>query len=173
MVLLCILATFSQYLLLLLGPYHFCTLLSPSLHEIFPWYLYVFLKRSLVFPILLSSSIFLSSSSFFLHWSLGKAFLFLCYSLELWIQWVYISFSPLSFTSFLFSTICKPSSDNHFAFVHFFSLGMVLIPVSYTVSQTSVPSSSGTLSIRSNPLNLLSLPLYNCKGFDLGHTWMA
>ena len=34
--LLCILATSSYYLLLLLGPYHFCPLLRPSLHEIFP-----------------------------------------------------------------------------------------------------------------------------------------
>ena len=39
-VLLCILATSSQYLLLLLGPYHFCHLLWPSLHGIFPWYLW-------------------------------------------------------------------------------------------------------------------------------------
>ena len=38
-VLLCILATSSLYLLLLLGPYHFCPLSSPSLHEMFPWYL--------------------------------------------------------------------------------------------------------------------------------------
>ena len=36
---LCILATSSQYLLFLLGPYHFCPLLWPSLHEMFPWYL--------------------------------------------------------------------------------------------------------------------------------------
>ena len=36
---LCILATSSYYLLLLLGPYHFCPLSSPSLHEMFPWYL--------------------------------------------------------------------------------------------------------------------------------------
>ena len=36
-VLLCILATSSSYLLLLLGPYHFCPLLSPSLHEMFHW----------------------------------------------------------------------------------------------------------------------------------------
>ena len=43
---------------------------------------------------------------------------------------------------------------------------MVLIPVSCTTSRTSVHSSSGTLSIRSNPLNL-SLPLYSHKGFDL------
>ena len=38
-VLLCILATSSWYLLILLGPYHFCPLSSPSLHEMFPWYL--------------------------------------------------------------------------------------------------------------------------------------
>ena len=34
-VLLCILATSSYYLLFLLGPYHFCPLLSPSLHDMF------------------------------------------------------------------------------------------------------------------------------------------
>ena len=43
---------------------------------------------------------------------------------------------------------------NHFAFLHFFFLGMVLLPVFCTMSQTSIYSSSGTLSIRSNPLNL-------------------
>ena len=37
-------------------------------------------------------------------------------------------------------------SDNHFAFLHFFFLGMVLITASCTMSQTSVNSSSGTLS---------------------------
>ena len=36
---LCILATSSLYLLLLLGPYCFCPLLCPFLHEMFPWYL--------------------------------------------------------------------------------------------------------------------------------------
>ena len=38
-VFLCILSTSSSYLLLLLGPYHFCPLLCLSLHKIFPWYL--------------------------------------------------------------------------------------------------------------------------------------
>ena len=37
--LLCILATFSQSLLLLLGLYHFDPLLCPFSREIFPWYL--------------------------------------------------------------------------------------------------------------------------------------
>ena len=36
--LLIVMASF-QYLLLLLRPYHFCPLSSPSLHEMFPWYL--------------------------------------------------------------------------------------------------------------------------------------
>ena len=49
-------------------------------------------------------------------------------------RWVYISFSPLLFVSFLFSAICKASSDSYFAFLHFFSIGMVLIPVSCTMS---------------------------------------
>ena len=53
-------------------------------------------------------------------------------------KWEYLSFCPLPFTSLLFTTICKASSDNHFAFLHFFSMGMVLIPVSCTMSRTSV-----------------------------------
>ena len=36
----------------------------------------------------------------------------------------------------LFTAICKASSDSHFAFLHFFLLGMVLIPVSCRMSQT-------------------------------------
>ena len=58
------------------------------------------------------------------------------------------------FTSLLFTAICKASSHSHFALLHFFSMGMVLIPVSCTISWTSFHSSSGTLSIRSRPLNL-------------------
>ena len=129
----------------------------------------IFLKRSLVFPILLVSSISL-------HWSLRKAFLFLL--AILWnsaFKWVYLSFSPLPLASLLFTAIYKASadnhfaffplasllfaaiykasSDNHFAFLHFFFLGMVLIPASRTISRNSVHRSSGTLSIRSNPLN--------------------
>ena len=50
-----------------------------------------------------------------------------CYSLKLCIQMDLSSFSPLAFTSLLFSAICKASSDNHFAFLHFFFLGIVMI----------------------------------------------
>ena len=97
-------------------------------------------KRSLVFPILLFSCISL-------HWSLREVFISLL--AILWnsaFKCVYLSFSPLPLASLFFSALCKASSDNHFAFLHFFFLGMILIPASYTVSRTSVHSSSGTLS---------------------------
>ena len=77
-----------------------------------------------------------------------------CCSLELSVQMSIFSFSPLPLTSLLFSALCKASSDNHFGVLHLFFLGMVLIPVSCTVSPTSAYSSSGTLSIRSNLFNL-------------------
>ena len=95
-VVLCILATSSQCLLLLLGPYHLCPLLCPFLHEVFLWYL-IFLKRSLVFPILFFSPISL-------HWSLRKAFLPVL--AILWnsaFKGVYLSFFSFNFrfSSFL------------------------------------------------------------------------
>ena len=108
----------------------------------------IFLKRSLVFAILLFSSVSL-------HWSLRKAFLSLL--AILWnsvFKWLYLSFSPLLFTSLLFIAICKDSSDRQFAFLHFFFTEMVLIPVSCTMSWTSIHSSSVILSITSSPLNL-------------------
>ena len=108
----------------------------------------IFLKRSLVFPILLFFSISLP-------WLLRKAFLSLLGIL--WnsaFKWVYLSFSPLLVASLPFTAICKVSSDSHFAFLHFFFLGMILIPVFCTMSQISIHSSSGTLSITSSPLNL-------------------
>ena len=126
----------------------------------------IFLKRSLVFAILFFSSISL-------HWSLSKAFVYLFDILWNYaFRWTYLSFSPLPFTSLLFTAICKAFPDNHFAFLHFFFLGMVLITSSCTMSWTSVHSSSGTLSDLI-PRIYFSFPLYNHKGFDLGHIWMV
>jgi len=100
-------------------------LLCPSLHEIFPW--------------LITEEGFLISS---------------CYSLELCIQMLIsflfsFAFHLSSFHSYLYGLPRQPV-----CFLHFFSMGMVLIPVSCTMSRTSFHSSSGTLSIRSRPLNL-------------------
>ena len=117
----------------------------------------------------ISSLSILLFSSISLHWSLKKTFLALLDIIcNAAFKWVYLSFSPLPFTSLLFTAICKASSDNHFASLHFFLSRMVLIPVSYTMSQTSVLGSSGTLS-NLIPWIHLSFPLYNRKGFYLGH----
>ena len=65
-------------------------------------------------------------------------------------------FSFLLCLSLLFSIIYKAPSDIPFAFLHFFTpLGMVLVINSYTMLQTSVHNSLGTVSTRSSPLNLL------------------
>ena len=56
-----------------------------------------------------------------------------------------------------------PASGNHFAFLRFFFLGMILITAFCTMSWTSVYSSSGTLDLI--PRIYLSLPLFNHKGF--------
>ena len=120
----------------------------------------VFLKRSLVFPILLFSSISL-------HCSLKKAFLSLLD--VLWnsaFSWVYLSLSPLHFASLVFLDICKTSSGNHFAFLHFFFLafGHHLL---YNVTNLC------PLFLRHSIYQIwiyLSSPQYNYKGFDLGHT---
>ena len=109
---------------------------------IFPWNVplvsLIFLMRSLVFSILCFS-------------------LFLCIEFWGWVSYLpslffgtlpsdgYIFPFHLAFHfSFLFLAICKASSDNHFAFLHFFFLGMVLITASCTISLTSIHRSSGT-----------------------------
>ena len=136
-------SVYSCYLLISSASVMSLPLLS-CIQPIFAWNVplvsLIFLKRSLVFPILLFSSISL-------HWLLKKAFLSLL--AILWnsaFRCLYLSFSPLPFTSLLFTAICKASSDKCFAFLHFFFLGMVLIPISYTISWTSLHSSSGTLA---------------------------
>ena len=120
-----------------------------------------FLKRSPVFPILLFSSI-----SF--HWSLRKAFLYLI--AILWnsaFKWVYLfsfTFYLSSFLSYLWGLFRWT-----FCFLHVFFLRVVLNTASCTMSWTFVHNSLGTLSDLT-PWIYLSLPLYNCKGFNLGHS---
>ena len=78
----------------------------PFIESIFAWNVplvsLIFLKRSLVFPILLFSSISL-------HWSLRKAFLPLL--AILWnsaFKWIYLCFSPLFFASFFSQLFVRP-----------------------------------------------------------------
>ena len=128
--------------------YHFLSFIVPIFKQNIPLVSPVFLKRSLVFPLLLFSSSFI-------HCSLKKSFLSL-YAV-LWksaFSWAYVFLSPLLFASLLSLAICKASSDNHFAFLLFIFLGMVLFSASCTKLWTSVHSSSGTLFTSSNLLNL-------------------
>ena len=92
----------------------------------------------------------LSHSIVFLHALITEeGFLILpCYCLELCFQMG---------ISFLFSDICKPPSNKHFAFLHFFFLWMDLITACYKLSRTSIRSSSSILSIKSHPLTTLPL----------------
>ena len=116
----------------------------------------IFLKKSLVFTILLSSLLF---SSISLHCSVWKAFLSVL--TILWhsaFRWVYLSFSPLQYTMEYYSAITKNSFESvlmrwmklepiiqsasllfsdifktpqrkffFFSFLHFFLFGMILI----------------------------------------------
>ena len=95
-----------------------------------------FLKRSLVFPILL-----ISSNSLYCSFK-NANFSFLAILWKSAFIWVYLSLSPLPFASLLFSAICEASSDNHFVFLHLLFQGMVLFTTSCTMLRTSVPSSS-------------------------------
>ena len=101
-----------------------------------------FLKSSLVFPILLFSSISL-------HWSLRKGFLISpCYSLELYIQMGISFLFSFALASLLYLTLfVRPPQTAILRFLHFFFLlGKVLITASCTMSWISVHSSSVTLS---------------------------
>ena len=145
-------SVYSCYLFLISSASVRCIPFLSFIEPIFAWNVplvsLIFLKRSLVFLILLFSYI----SLLFSHKKTFSSFLFILWNSA--FKWVYLSFSPLPFASLLSSAICKASSGNHFAFLHFFFLGMVLITNSCTMLQTSVHISLGTLSIRYNPLNL-------------------
>ena len=78
-----------------------------------------------------------------------------CYSLELCIQMLISFLFVLCFALLFFSPLFVMTAQKAILlFCIFFSHGMVLIPVSCTLSRSSFHSSSGTLSIRSRPLNL-------------------
>ena len=137
---------FVQFFHVFLPPFLniFCFCYIPTILSfivlIFAWNIplasLIFLKRSLVFSILLFSSISL-------HWSLRKAFLSLL--AILWnsaFKWVYLSFSRLFFSQLFL----RPLQTTILLFAFVFSLGIFLISVSCTMSWFSIHSSSGTLS---------------------------
>ena len=78
----------------------------------------IFLKRSLAFPVLLFSPI---SSMITEEGFLNSP----CYSFKLCILMGISFLFSFAFCFSPFTAICKASSDNHFAILHFFFLGMV------------------------------------------------
>ena len=106
-----------------------------------------FLEEIASLPILLFSSISL-------HWPLRKAFFSLL--AILWnsaFKWVYLSFSSFLWLLFFSQLFLRPPQTAILLLCISF-WAMVLISVSCTMSETSVHSSSGTLSIGSSPLNI-------------------
>ena len=108
--------------------------------------------------------VFCITGRFFTIWATGKFLLFLCIvhlrrppylSLLFFGTLLQLGISfPFSLAFHSSSLLSYSSSDNHLASLHFFFLWMILVTASCTMFRTSVHSSSGTLSIRSSPLNL-------------------
>ena len=149
----------SWYLLLLLDPYNICALLCPSLYEMFPWYHY-FSWRDLwsfpfyCFPLSLCTD----------HW--GR----LSYLCAILWNSAFKSIFPflLCFLLLLFSQLfIRPPQTTILPFCISFSWWWSWSP--HPVQCHKLPSIvlqalclSGLI-----PWIYLSLPLYNCKSFDL------
>ena len=145
--------------------------LLPIIVLIFAWNIplvsLIFLKKSLVFPILLFSSISL-------HWSLKKAFLSLLAFLGTRHSNGYIFPILLCLSLLFFSQLfVRPRRTTILPFCISFSWGWSW---SLPLVQCHKPLSIVLRALCLSDLICgiyLSLPLYNCKGFDLGHTWMV
>ena len=99
----------------------FLSFILPTFAWNIPLVSLIFLKRSLVFPILLFSSICL-------HWSLRKAFLSLLAILQnSAFKWVYLSFSPLPALLFFSQLFVRPPQTTILPFAFLF-LGDGLYP---------------------------------------------
>ena len=126
----------------------------------------IFLKRPLVFPSLLFSSISL-------HWSLRKAFL--SFSLLFFGTLhsdIYLSFLPLPLASLLFSTICNACSENQFAFYISFPWRWFWLPPPVQCYEPLPIVLQAFCVSDLIPWIYVSLPLYNLIR-DLSHNWMV
>ena len=142
-------SVYSCYLffisLLLLGLYHFCPLLCPSLHEMFPWYLqFSWRDLSLSHSIVFFCIIHLSRPSY----------LSLLFSGTLHSDWYIFPFLLCLSLLFFSQLFVRPPQTTTLPSLTFFFFQMVLVTASCTVLQTSIHISSGTLSTKSKPLNL-------------------
>jgi len=162
---------YACYLFLIYSPSVRSVQFLSFIEPIFAWNVssvsIILLKRSLVFPILFFPSIFFCIG----HWG-RLSYLSLQFFGTLHSR-VYLSFSPLPFASLLFTAVCMASSENHFAFLHFFFLGMGLsLPPVQCHKSPSIVLQALCLSDLI-PWIYFPLPLYNCKGYGLGQAWLV
>ena len=129
-----------------------------------PFVSLIFLKRLLVFPILLFS-LFLCID----HWG-RLSYLSLIFFGTLYSNGYIFPFLLCLSLLFFSQLFIWPPQTTILPFCFCF-LGMVLNTASCTISQPSVHNSSGTL-LDLIPWIYLSLPLYDHNGFYLDHTWM-
>ena len=109
--------------LLLLGPYCFCSLSCPFLHEMFPWYLQFYERNVWSFP-----SYCFALLLCIVHWSV--TYLALLFSGTLHSVGYIFPFSlALCFSSFL----CCVKPPQATSFFHFFFFVMVLVTVACTI----------------------------------------
>ena len=120
----------------------------------------------LISPIFLKRYLSLSHSIVFLyffivHWRKPYLFFLFCVTLH---SVDYICPLLLCLALFFPSAICKASSDNHFAFLHYFFFGIILVIASCTVLWNSVHWSSGNPVLPCLiPWIYSSPPLYNLR----------
>ena len=141
-------SVYSCYLLLIssasVRSILFLSFIVPVIAWNFPLVSLIFLKRSLICPILLFSSI-----SF--HWSLRKGFL--CLLAILWncaFRWMYLSFSPSPLfyffsQQFVNKSIEQPCGEDDTVFILHFEIwfnGVWLIAHNHTMSSTHKPRST-------------------------------
>ena len=115
----------------------------------------IFLKRSLVFPFY-CFLLFLYTD----HWGRLSYLSLLFFGTMHSDGYIFphlLFFLLLSFSQLF----VRPPQTAILLLLHFFFMGMILIPVSHPRSWISVHSSSGTLSVRSSPLNLFLTPMNN------------
>ena len=147
------------YLLLLFGPYQFCPLLSPSLYEC-----------SLGISHFLEEISSLTHSIVFLYFfALITEEALLSLLVILWnsaFKWEYLSFSPLLFTSLLSPLFVSPPQAAILLFSFFFlGWSWSLSPVQCHEPPFIVHQALCLWDLV--PYICFSLPLYNCRGFDL------
>ena len=145
----------------------FLSFLSPSLHEIFPWYLRMSWRDLYSFPFY-CFPLFLCID----HWG-RLSYLSLLFFGTLNSNGYIFPFLLCFWLLFFSQLFVRPHQTAILLFCISFSWGWswYLSPI-----QCHEPPSIVNQALCLSdliPWIYFSLPLYNCKGFDLGHTWMV